>query len=279
MPGPDRGQGGAGPQAQDAADLALLVSAAREAGRIAMRHFRSDPEAWEKDGGQGPVSEADLEVDRMLRSELGMSRPDYGWLSEETEDSGETRARRLASRRCFIVDPIDGTRAFLKGEETWGHALAVCEGGEIRAGVMFLPARGVVYAAALGGGATMDGAPMAHSGRTEIKGADALVTQAGMRPERWIDGPPPVNRHFRASLAYRLCLVAEGRFDASISVGGVWEWDAAAGDLILAEAGAAVSDAAGARPVYNRPEPRLAGLIAAAPGVHGAILARLAPGG
>ncbi|MEC9433139.1 MAG: 3'(2'),5'-bisphosphate nucleotidase CysQ [Pseudomonadota bacterium] len=268
-----------GASAQDAADLDLLVSAAREAGRIALRHFRADPEAWEKDGGQGPVSEADLEVDRMLRAELGLARPDYGWLSEETDDAGEIRARRLAARRSFIVDPIDGTRAFLKGEETWGHALAICEGGAIRAGVMFLPARGVVYAAALGGGARMDGAPIRHSGREEIEGADALVTQAGMRPERWKGGPPPVTRHFRASLAYRLCLVAQGRFDASISVGGVWEWDAAAGDLILSEAGATVTDAHGARPAFNRPEPKLAGLIAAAPGVHGAILARLASGG
>ncbi len=262
---------------RDAEDLALLVGAARAAGAIALRHFREDPEAWEKDGGQGPVSEADLEVDRMLRAELGAARPGYGWLSEETEDEGERREARLSAERVFICDPIDGTRAFLKGEETWGHALAVAQDGVVRAGVMFLPAREAMYGASLGGGATLNGAALAPSARTELSGADALVSAAGMRPERWKGAPPPVTRHFRASLCYRLCLVAQGRFDCSISVGGVWEWDAAAGDLILREAGAAVSDARGATPRYNRPEPRLSGLIASAPGLHQAILDRLAP--
>ncbi|MDF2232829.1 3'(2'),5'-bisphosphate nucleotidase CysQ [Albimonas sp. CAU 1670] len=262
---------------RDAEDLALLVDAARAAGVIALRHFREDPETWEKDGGQGPVSEADLEVDRMLKAELGAARPDYGWLSEETDDSGARRKARLSAERVFICDPIDGTRAFLKGEETWGHALAVAQDGEVRAGVMFLPAREAMYGASRGGGATLNGAPLAPSSRTELTGADALVSAAGMRAERWKSGPPAVTRHFRASLCYRLCLVAQGRFDCSISVGGVWEWDAAAGDLILSEAGAAVSDARGERPRYNRPEPRLSGLIASAPGIHRAILDRLAP--
>ncbi|WP_339949475.1 3'(2'),5'-bisphosphate nucleotidase CysQ [uncultured Albimonas sp.] len=265
------------PDPRDADDLALLVEAARAAGEIALRHFREDPESWEKDGGQGPVSEADLEVDRMLRAELGGARPGYGWLSEETEDAGARREARLDAERVFICDPIDGTRAFLKGEETWGNAIAIVQNGVVRAGVMFLPARGAMYAASLGGGATLDGAALSPSARTDLTGADALVSAAGMRPERWKGAPPPVTRHFRASLCYRLCLVAQGRFDCSISVGGVWEWDAAAGDVILREAGAAVSDARGDRPVYNRPEPRLSGLIASAPGLHGAILERLAP--
>ncbi|MGM0586303.1 MAG: inositol monophosphatase family protein, partial [Pseudomonadota bacterium] len=157
MPAPETLPGA--PDPRDAEDLALLVEAADAAGEIALRHFRSGPESWEKSGGLGPVSEADLEVDRMLRAELLAARPGYGWLSEETADEGERRAGRLAAERIFVADPIDGTRAFLKGEETWGHALAVVQGGEVRAGVMRLPARGVLYVAAKGGGATRDGAP------------------------------------------------------------------------------------------------------------------------
>lgn len=272
MPGADR----AAIDPRDAADLALLVEAARDAGAIAMRHFRADPDAWEKDGGQGPVSEADLEVDRMLRSELRTARPDYGWLSEETVDAGERRAERLAAERVFICDPIDGTRAFLKGEETWGVALAVAQAGEVRAGVMFLPARGALYAASRLGGATIDGVALAPSGRAALEGAAALVSANAMRPDHWKGGAPKLERHFRASLCYRLCLVAQGRFDCSISVGGVWEWDAAAGDVILREAGAAVSDAHGAAPRFNQVEPRLRGLVASAPGLHREIVARLA---
>lgn len=277
MPGPERGA--PGPAAQDAADLSLLLEAARAAGEIGLRHFRREVESWEKAGEQGPVSEADLEVDRMLRHELAAARPDYGWLSEETADDAPRRAARLAAERVFVVDPIDGTRAFLKGEETWGHALAVVEAGEVRAGVMWLPARGSMFAAALGGGATLDGVPIAPSACAGLEGAEALVTAAGMRPERWKGGPPPVNRHFRASLTYRLCLVAQGRFDASISVGGVWEWDAVAGDVILREAGAAVSDAHGEAPRYNAHAPRLRGLIAAAPALHPVLIARVNPDG
>ncbi|MCB1371292.1 MAG: 3'(2'),5'-bisphosphate nucleotidase CysQ, partial [Rhodobacteraceae bacterium] len=97
-------------------DLALLEEAARAAGEIALRHFDGARAATEKPGGQGPVTEADLEIDRMLRAELTAARPGYGWLSEESEDG----TARLAAERVFIVDPIDGTRAFIAGRSAWG---------------------------------------------------------------------------------------------------------------------------------------------------------------
>ena len=106
-------------------DLALLRDAAKAAGEIATKHFRKDPEAWDKGAGQGPVTEADIEVDTMLREELTAARPDYGWLSEETADN----ATRLDRERVFVVDPIDGTRAFMDGKTGFSHALAVVEQG------------------------------------------------------------------------------------------------------------------------------------------------------
>jgi myo-inositol-1(or 4)-monophosphatase len=256
------------------ADLALLTAAAEAAGEIAMRRRAGGFETWDKPGGAGPVTEADLEIDRMLRAELVGARPDYGWLSEETADEPEARRR---AERVFVVDPIDGTRAYARGDEGFCHALAVVEAGRAVAAVVHLPARGETYAAAEGGGATKDGAPIRPSTRERLEGAAVLATAAGMKPERWPGGAPPVERHFRNALAWRVCLVAEGAFDASVSLGPVWEWDAASAALIAAEAGAHVADARGLAPEFNVLDPRLQGLIAAAPGIAAPILARLQP--
>lgn len=254
-------------------DLPLLIEAAKAAGEVALRHFRHSPETWEKSAGAGPVTAADLEVDEMLRDRLLAARPDYGWLSEETEDG----SARLRTHRIFIVDPIDGTRAFIAGEPSWSHSLAVCEEGRIVAGVVYLPVRGLLYAAALGEGATRDGVSISVSGHDGTPGARILANAANFRAERWPGGAPEAERHYRPSLAWRLALVAEGRFDAMLTLDPVWEWDIAAGSLIAAEAGARVTDRTGAMLRFNRPEARGPGLICAAPGLHDTLLARLAP--
>jgi myo-inositol-1(or 4)-monophosphatase len=253
-------------------DLALLAAAAEAAGAIALRHFGAAPEVWDKPGGAGPVSAADLEIDRMLRAELGAARPGYGWLSEESDDGPE----RLTAERVFVVDPIDGTRAFLKGEASFSHALAVVEAGRVVAGVVHLPKLGRTYAASEGGGATLNGAPIRPSAREAIDEATVLSNAASFAPELWPGGVPRMRRHFRPSLAYRLCLLGEGRFDAMLTLKDTWEWDVAAGDLIAREAGVAVTTRVGERPRYNNPRPQVAGVIAAGPPLHAAILARLA---
>ena len=120
-----------------AADLPLLIEAAREAGRIA-RSFNGAAKSWNKPGDAGPVTEADLAVNDMLEERLLAARPGYGWLSEETQDTPE----RLAREKVFIVDPIDGTRSFVEGDDSWAHSLAVAENGIVTAGVVFLPMRG-----------------------------------------------------------------------------------------------------------------------------------------
>lgn len=241
-------------------DLALLAEAAREAGRIALRYWRKRPDSWDKPNGAGPVTEADLAVNAMLQSELGAARPDYGWLSEESPDD----AARLGRRRSFIVDPIDGTRAFLEGDESFAHSLAVAEAGRVIAAVVHLPAKDTLYAATLTGAATCNDRPIRASGRSDPSGATLLTSRPNLAPEHWREGrPPPFRREFRASLAWRLCLVAEGRFDAMLSLRPTWEWDIAAGDLIARRAGARVTDRAGEPIAYNAPEPRARGIIAA----------------
>ncbi|QYK42056.1 MAG: 3'(2'),5'-bisphosphate nucleotidase CysQ [Paracoccaceae bacterium] len=252
-----------------ARDLALLTDAAAEAGRIARRFWRRNPAVWDKPGN-GPVTEADLAVNRMLLADLRRARPDYGWLSEETPDDRE----RLDNERVFIIDPIDGTRAFIAGEEHFAHALAVAERGRVTAAVVHLPVAGLTYAAVADGLATLNGRPLRPSGREDEDGAVALASGAAMMAAHWPGGVPPLRRAFRASLAWRLCLVAEGAFDAMLTFRPTWEWDAAAGCLIAAAAGAAATDADGLAPAFNRRDPRVNGLIVAAPGVHAALMAR-----
>jgi myo-inositol-1(or 4)-monophosphatase len=259
---------------RDAADLALLRDAAEEAGRIARRYHRRGPRAWDKAGGAGPVTEADIAVDDMLRARLTAARPGYGWLSEETEDAH----RAPGPARTFVIDPIDGTRAFMEGSDGFSHALAVVEHGTPRAAVVALPARrdgaGETYAAALGHGATLDGAPIAASRVAEPEAAQILASRAAWEAARWRGGPRGTRR-FRSSLAWRLCLVAAGRFDAMVTLHPAWEWDIAAGALIATEAGARVTDPRGRALTYNAPHPKVPGVVAAG-AVHGGLLARLA---
>ena len=252
-------------------DLALLVEAARGAGRIAARYFRDDPETWDKADGAGPVTEADIAVDEMLRDRLCAARPDYGWLSEETPDS----PARLQAERVFIVDPIDGTQAFIEGSSAFSHSLAVVEGGVVTAAVVYLPIRGKLYAAARGHGATLNDLAIRAAEGRDLDGAEVLATKQTLIPDHWPRGVPPVTRAYRPSLAYRMALVGEGRFDGMVTFRPTWEWDIAAGALIIAEAGGRATDAAGGALRFNAAVPKVQGVLAGSAGVHAALLSAL----
>ncbi|MBP9047835.1 MAG: 3'(2'),5'-bisphosphate nucleotidase CysQ [Tabrizicola sp.] len=254
-----------------ARDLALLTEAAREAGRIALRYWRNSPQVWDKGGEHGPVTEADLAVNDMLKAKLLAARPDYGWLSEETPDSAD----RLAVDTVFIVDPIDGTRAFIAGEETFAHSLAVVQRGKVTAGVVYLPAMDRIYTASETSAPMRDGEMIRASGRDRLEGANILTTKANMVPEKWPGGVPEITRSFRASLAYRLCLAAEGRFDGMLTLRDAWEWDIAAGSLIAERAGAVVTDRLGKALRFNTPGAMAEGVLALPSGPHAEAMARL----
>ena len=236
-----------------------------------MRFWRQTPRAWEKPDGTGPVTEADLAVNTMLRETLRGQRPDYGWLSEEDEDG----TARLTTTRQFIIDPIDGTRAFMAGEETFAHSLAIAENGAVIAGVVYLPALDRLYTATSTGPALKDGTPIHASTQTQIEGATLLTTPPNLAPEHWSGGVPAVKRSFRTSLAYRLCLVAEGRHDGMLTLRDAWEWDIAAGALIAQRAGATVTDRHNQALIFNTEHAKRPGVLAAAPGLHACLMARL----
>ncbi|GMG81797.1 3'(2'),5'-bisphosphate nucleotidase CysQ [Paralimibaculum aggregatum] len=249
-----------------AADRALLVAAAEEAGRIARRMQGGALRQWDKPGAQGPVSEADLAVNAALKARLRPARPEYGWLSEEEPDD------RGGAARLFVVDPIDGTRAFLAGEPGFSISVAVVEGDRVVAGAVHLPMRRETYAAHLGGGAALGGQVLAMRDGGRPEGAEALVARPNMAPEHWPGGVPGLVRRMRSSLAWRLCLVAAGRFDVTLTFRPAWEWDIAAGSLIAAEAGCRVTDSQGAPLAFNGAPPRVPGMIVAGPALHAALM-------
>lgn len=236
-----------------------------------MRHWRRDVKHWDKGGEHGPVSEADLAVNEMLKARLLAARPDYGWLSEETPDD----SARLSRDTVFIIDPIDGTRAFIAGEESFSHSLAVAHQGRVTAGVVFLPAMDRIYVASESSPALRDGQPISVSRSDRLEGSDVLTTKANLLPEKWPGGVPDLKRHFRASLAWRLCLAAEGRFDGMLTLRDAWEWDIAAGSLIAAKAGAVVSDRKGEALHFNTPGAMAEGVLALPPAAHAEALRRL----
>jgi myo-inositol-1(or 4)-monophosphatase len=259
-----------------AADLALLTDAATAAGQIAARHFGTGVATWDKGGGQGPVTAADLEVNAWLHEHLRAARPGYGWLSEEGDALADTA--RLSAPATFVIDPIDGTRAFIEGQKSFAHALAVVVAGRPVVAVVHLPLLGLTYRASLGQGAWLGDQRLKASPRSALLGARVLAARPMLEPHRWPGGLPPVERHFRPSLAWRLALVGEGRFDAMITLRDTWDWDIAASALIAAEAGAQVTDRAGAPLAFNTLLARSPGVLAGPAPLHAALLTALGHG-
>lgn len=253
-------------------DLALIRDAALAAGRLAVHERGRGLKIWSKSGGS-PVTSADLAVDKLLRDTLMTARPDYGWLSEETADN----ASRLSKRRIFVVDPIDGTVAYMKGKPWWCIPIAVVEDGRPVAAVIHAPALDETFAAALGGGATLNDRPITASDTDDLDDASVLADARLMEGPLWPEPWPPMRFEKRNAIAYRMALVAAGAFDAAIALTPKWDWDVCAGALIAQEAGGKVSDHHGRPWRFNQADPRQDSLICSAPALHPLIVRRTAP--
>ncbi|PWE17688.1 3'(2'),5'-bisphosphate nucleotidase CysQ [Marinicauda salina] len=249
------------------ADLALIGDAAREAGERIMGFYGRKPRIWDK-GGNDPVSEADLAAEALLEDRLRTARPDYGWLSEEAEDDGS----RLTAARSFIVDPLDGTRAFVKQRDgEFVVSVGLVENGRPIAGAVYEPAGEVLYAARRGGGAFRNGEPIRVSDADSIAGARILGDPGRLSALRDLGA----SAHTVNSIALRLALVAEGRYDAVVAVRGKWDWDLAAGHVLIEEAGGLITSDRGEPLAYDAETPRRPPPLAAGRALHALLLQRL----
>lgn len=252
-------------------DLQLLLDAVQSAGQVALAHSEGPLDITDKPQNAGPVTQADIAVNDRLSSILRPARPSYGWLSEESVDT----ASRAEAETLFIIDPIDGTRSYIDRSRTWAISVAIVRLGAPVVGVVHMPARGLTFAATSGGGATLNGAPITSAPLDHgLDDAQILATRPSLEPHHWQGDVPRLTRAHRPSLAYRLCLVAQGRFDGMFTFRPSWEWDIAAGSLICSEAGVSVSDGVGGPLVFNNPHPQTPGIIAAPSRIWAEIVAR-----
>ncbi|TIX49208.1 3'(2'),5'-bisphosphate nucleotidase CysQ [Alteraurantiacibacter aquimixticola] len=239
-----------------------------EAGQIAKRQWPGDGhkvESWDK-GGNSPVCAADIEVDGFLKQELGRLLPAAGWLSEETADDPSRLDRDL----IWVVDPIDGTRDFLRGRPGWAVSVALVSAGRPLIGLLVAPARGEVWTATAGTGARLNGVDIAASKRLAFPGARVPADTLAKEDEdlSMVEKPN--------SIALRIAMVADDRADLLATLRWGFEWDVAAATLIAREAGARVTDAFGKPLAYNKPDPRAFGLLVSAPAIHDDAVERLA---
>lgn len=249
-------------------DRKAVITAAQEAGALAFESWRKDclPNArvWDKTKGN-PVCDIDMAVDELLKTRLGAILPDAAWLSEETVDD----PARLDARLLWLVDPIDGTRDYVRGRSGWCVSVALVADGLPTFAVMVAPIAQKVWVAEAGQGVTCNGEPLSSSKRTVFPGSRVPA-----------DELPKVDRDLLTvikpnSIAMRMTMVACDRADLVATLRWGNEWDIVAAHLVAQEAGAVVTDALG-RPIrYNKREPHDFGLICCAPGIHAAAVERL----
>jgi myo-inositol-1(or 4)-monophosphatase len=204
-------------------------------------------------------------VNAFLCTRLQALLPEAGWLSEETADNID----RLACSKLWVVDPIDGTRDYIRGRSGWAISIALVEHGQPVIGVLDAPARGEVWRAGVGQGATLNGVAIHAGNRTLFSGA-RVPTDALPKIDSDLVIVEKPN-----SIALRLAMVAADRADLVATLRWGHEWDVAAAVLIAGEAGACVTDALGQSLAFNTPSAQAFGVLATAPGIHDAAVSRL----
>ncbi len=244
--------------------LEAVSAIVREAGRIAVGRCGTDYKRWEKAPGN-PVCDIDLEVDAFLRERLTALDPEAGWLSEETLDASD----RMERKRLWVVDPIDGTRDYLRGRPGWCVSVALVEERTPLIGILDAPARGEHWTAEKGRGAWRNGERLRVSARAELGGARVPADQLPVADRDLVAVAKP------NSIALRIALVAAGEADLVATLKWGFEWDIAAAALIAEEAGATVTGALGQPLAFNTASGESFGVLVATPGIHAAAVDRL----
>ncbi|HEX4160180.1 MAG TPA: 3'(2'),5'-bisphosphate nucleotidase CysQ [Rhizomicrobium sp.] len=259
-------------RANDAQDLALIEEAVRRAGEIARRYYGQDYRRWSKSRGE-PVTEADLAIDHFLRGRLEAARPDYGWLSEETGRD----PTRMGAKRLFIVDPIDGTTAFLKERPHFSISVGIAEHGRAIVGVVYNPITEEFFSAFEYGGARLNGEPIHVSDCAALEGCRVLGQKDMFAHPAWpaLAAWQTVQIESRSSIAYRMALIAAGKFDAAIVLTPKHDWDMAAGDVVVREAGGIVTSRDGHPLRFGGPNAVQRSMICAGPRLHAMFMDQL----
>ena len=239
----------------------------REAGELALHTSRGEFKRWTKGADHSPVSEGDIAVNNLLHTKLRALVPQAGWLSEETEDDLAGRTVQCA----WVVDPIDGTRAYIAGFPDWTISVALVQDARPRLAALYAPVTGEMFLAVAGQGATLNGVPMAAN-----LGADLADAKAA-GPKRYLDrlaslSPDTLPQPKVHSLALRLTRVAHGALDLAFASPGSHDWDLAAADLLVHEAGGTMTDLAGQPLRYNQPLTVHKALIAAGNARHATLI-------
>ena len=241
-----------------------IAEIAAEAARIALGRCGTDYQRWEKEPGH-PVCDIDLMVDNFLREQLIALDPEAGWLSEETADESD----RIERSRVWVVDPIDGTRDYLRGRPGWAVSVALAEDRRVRSGVLAAPARDEIWTAEAGKGAWRNGERLKVSGRTGFPGARVPADSLPRVDSDLVMVAKP------NSIALRIAMVGAGEADLLATLRWGREWDIAAAALIAQEAGATVTGALGQPLTFNSPDAATFGVLATTPAIHDAAVERL----
>jgi myo-inositol-1(or 4)-monophosphatase len=246
-------------------DLALMVAAAEKAGEIA-RTFQTEgfERLEDKSSGDPFLTEADLAIDKALRESLTAARPDYGWLSEETENDDS----HLHAKRSFVVDPIDGTREFVERTGEFAISIGLIEDGKPVAGVIYNPMKPHMISGCVGTGVFLNGEKIKSAQTVTLKEADIIVSRSETRRGQWKPFKDTITTRDVGSVAYKLGLVAAGLADATASVQGKSYWDICAGHALCLAAGKVFTDLSGNDVMYKTKDVRVNGLVATQSGLH-----------
>ena len=255
---------------QDGTDHRLMLDAVREAGACALARFRTEQKVWRK-SKYHPVCEADIETNTVLSRMLKDERPSYGWLSEESDDNDA----RLTAERIWVVDPIDGTNSYLKGLPEFAVSVALIADGRALMGAVYNPAANEMFEAVAGDGARLNGETISVSDCAEIADASILASRSERREAGWPERFSAENVHAISSIAYKLAMIAEGRYDATASAWPKADWDISAGCLLVAEAGGTITSIAGKDLRFNKEQPKHETCLASNSYLHEALKSEL----
>jgi myo-inositol-1(or 4)-monophosphatase len=250
-----------------ARELEAARGAALAAGEILRRHYSDRAFKVDQKGKDNPVTTADFEADHRLKEILHGGFPEYGWLSEETADDGA----RLRHERVWIVDPLDGTKEFIKGIPEFVVAIALAERGVPVVGVTYNPVRNELFSCARGTGVLLDGAPARVTPRSTLANARVLASRSETSRGEWKAYENLIKVDAIGSVAYKLALVAAGQADATFTLTPKSEWDIASGTALVIEAGGRVTDLDGQEIRFNQASVKLKGFVASNGLLHDAI--------